>query len=120
MKIISLFTKTPKYQRFSYTPRFYDAKKEEMEAREKRIKSELETKKGDEVDLTQHRSIIAGSFHAARKRSKPSTTPNAAILRSVVLLFLVLFLMAFLTWGTVALYGFLLFVPVYVYLKFKK
>lgn len=120
MKIISLFTKTPKYQRFNYTPRFYDAKKEEMEAREKRIKSELEKDNVVEADLTQHRSIIAGSFHAARKRSKTSTTPNAAIIRSAVLLFLVLFLMAFLTWGTVALYGFLLFIPVYVYLKFRK
>jgi hypothetical protein len=120
MKFVSLFTKTPQYQRFNYNPRFYDSKKEEMEERERRLKSDLERERGAKEDLQGHRSRIAGSFHSARKRSKINSSPNAAIIRSGVVLFLVLFMMAFLTWGKVALYGFLLFIPLYVYLKFKK
>ncbi|MBK5279811.1 MAG: hypothetical protein JJE09_13210 [Bacteroidia bacterium] len=120
MKIISLFTKSQQNQRFSYNPRYYDAKKEEMEERERRIKSEIENESGVEEDLAKHRSRIAGSFHSARKRSKASSSPNAAIIRTGVILFLVLFMMAFLTWGKNSLYGLLLFIPFYLYLKFKK
>ena len=120
MKFISLFTKAPSHQRFGYNPRFYDPKKEEMEERESRIKSELERERGITEDLTRHRSRIAGSFQAARKRSKASSEPNAAVLRSVILICLVLFLMAFITWGKVALYGLFILIPVYFYLKFKK
>ena len=120
MKFISLFTKATQYQRFSYRPRFYDAKKEEMELRESRIKKELERESGGEEDITQHRSRIAGSFQASRKRSKTTSSPNTAILRSAVLLFLVLFMMAFLTWGKAALYSLILVIPVYIYMKFKK
>ena len=120
MKFISLFTKAPSHQKFAYNPRFYDPKKEEMEERENRIKSELEKERGMKEDLVQHRSRIAGSFQAARKRSKASSEPNAAVLRSLILICLVLFLMAFITWGKVALYG--LFIPVllYFYIKLKK
>jgi hypothetical protein len=120
MKFISLFTKAPSHQKFSYNPRFYDPKKEEMEERENRIKSELEKERGIQEDIGRHRSRIAGSFQAARKRSKASAEPNAAVLRSLILICLVLFLMAFITWGKVALYGLFLLIPVYVYLKFKK
>jgi hypothetical protein len=120
MKFISLFTKAPSHQRFAYNPRFYDPKKEEMEERERRIKSELDASKGNPEDLTRHRSRIAGSFQAARKRSKAASEPNAAVLRSVILICLVVFLMAFITWGKAALYGLFILIPVYVYLKFKK
>ena len=119
MKFVSLFTKAPSHQKFSYNPRFYDPKKEEMEEREIRIKSELEKAHGVE-DIKQHRSRIAGSFQAARKRSKASSEPNAAVLRSLILICLVVFLMAFITWGKVALYGLFILIPVYFYLKFKK
>lgn len=120
MKFVSLFTKAPSHQRFSYNPRFYDPKKEEMEERENRIKSELEREKGLQPDTNAHRSRIAGSFHAARRRSKASSEPNAAIIRSMILLALVIFLMAFITWGKVALYGLFVVVPIYFFLKFKK
>ncbi|MEK6783487.1 MAG: hypothetical protein AABY93_17425 [Bacteroidota bacterium] len=120
MKFISLFTKAPQYQRFNYNPRFYDAKKEEMKERENRIISELEKERGIKEDLAHHRSRIAGSFQAVRRRSKTTTSPNAAVLRTGAVLFLVLLLMAYLTWGKVALYGFFLLIPLYIYLKFKK
>ncbi|HNP94440.1 MAG TPA: hypothetical protein PKJ63_02390 [Cyclobacteriaceae bacterium] len=121
MKFFSLFTKTPTHQRFNYTPRYYDPKKEEMAEREARIRRELKLEREKEADLGDYRSRITGSFQAARKRSKKSgDTLNSSLLRLGILLFLVLFIIAYIQWGQIALYGLVLFVPFYFYLKFKK
>lgn len=120
MKFFSLFTKAPQHQRFNYTPRFYDPQKEEMQEREKRIRMELEREQGIVQETTSdYRSRIAGSFQAARKRSKPAIGANATMIRFGVLLFLAVFIIAFLEWGRPALYSLFLFVPFYFYLKFK-
>ncbi len=119
MKFLSVFTKTPTHQRFNYTPRYYDPKKEEMQEREARIRRELQLEK--EEGPGDYRSRIAGSFHAARKRSKQSKgSLESTLMRFGIILFLVLFIMAYLQWGQVALYGFALFIPFYIYLKFRK
>lgn len=121
MKFLSLFTKTPNYQRFNYTPRFYDVQKEEMKERELRIKQELDLERGMADESKAYRSRIAGSFQAARRRSKTSSdTLQSNLLRFGVLLFIVLFLIAFLQWGKVAMYSFIPFVPLYFYFKFRK
>lgn len=122
MKIPSLFTKTPAHHRFTYKPRFYNPEEEERKEREERIKREIELEKGivSEGEQTGYRSRIAGSFQAARKRSKSSTPPNAALMRTASILFIVLFLMAFLQWGRPAMYLAFLIVPFYLYAKFKK
>lgn len=122
MKIISLFTKAPSNQRFNYTPRFYDRQKEEMKEREFRIKRDLELERGNAGDATQaYRSRIAGSFQAARRRSKTSADAlQSGLLRFGVLLFIVLFLIAFLQWGRAAMYSFIPVVPLYLYFKFKR
>jgi hypothetical protein len=121
MKIFSLFTKAPSHQRFNYNPRFYDAQKEEMQERERRIKSDLDRERGVMPEETsEYKSRIAGSFQAARKRSKPSLATNATMIRLGVFLFLTVFIIAFLEWGRPALYSLFLFVPVYLYLKFKR
>lgn len=120
MKFFSLFTKTPTHQRFNYTPRYWDPKKEEMMEREARIRKEL--KMEEERDSSRdYRSRISGSFQSARKRSKQtSESLNATLLRFGILLFLVLFVIAYLQWGRAAFFGFALFVPFYFYLKLKK
>ncbi len=116
MKLLSLFSKTPSHQRFNYAPRYFDPKKEEMEARLRR-----ELKLDEELGSGDYRSRISGSFHAARKRSKQSgSSLDAMLLRLGIILFLVLFIIAYIQWGKIALYGFLLFVPIYFYLKFRK
>lgn len=121
MKFLSVFTKAPSYQRFKYAPRFYDSQKEEMAARTKRIKEELEREQGtaSTENTAQYGSRIAGSFKEARKRSKPGDALNANLLRFGILLFLTVFIIAFLEFGRPALYSLLLFVPFYLYLKFK-
>ena len=122
MKFLSLFTKAPNYQRFNYTPRFYDPQKEEMKERELRIKRDLELERGNAWEESQaYKSRIAGSFQAARRRSKTtSDTLQSNLLRFGVLLFIVLFLIAFLQWGKVAMYSFIPVVPLYLYFKFKR
>lgn len=122
MKFLSVFTKTPTHQRFKYSPRFYDAQKEEMEERERRIKQELERDKGIATteNASAYRSRIAGSFKAARKRSQPDGSLRATIIRFGILLFLTIFIIAYLEFGRSALYLLFLFVPFYLYLKFKR
>ena len=123
MKFLSLFTKAANYQRFNYTPRFYDPQKDEMKERELRIKRELELEKGTVAgeESTPYRTRIAGSFQAARRRSKSSSDAlQANLLRFGVLLFIVLFLIAFLQWGKVAIYSLIPVVPLYFYFKFRK
>lgn len=122
MKFISLFNKPPDHKKFSYTPRFYDQKAEERKEREERIRRELAREEGqDAVEVSGYRSRITDTFQSARRRSnKGRGELNAVLLRSGLLLFLTLFAIAFLTWGTSALYSLLVFVPLYFYLKFKK
>jgi len=123
MKFLSLFTKAPQYQRFNYTPRYYDPKKEEREDREERIRREIQKERGEvsnDATVGHYRSRIAGSFHAARRRSKTTQEPSVVLLRLGVLLFISLFLVAFLTWGKPAIYSLFLFVPIYFYLKLRR
>jgi hypothetical protein len=122
MKFLSLFTKAPNHQRFNYTPRYYDQKKEEMKEREDRIRRELEKEQGISTDTTtpNYRSRMTGSFHAARRRSATSSGPNVVLLRLGVLLFVTLFLFAFITWGKPVLYSLFIFIPIYFFIKFKR
>lgn len=120
MKIPSLFTKAPNYKRFSYNPRFYDAQEEERKEREERIRNELSLAEQEEESGT-HRSRITGSFKKGAKRTAGRmSNPSAALLRTIILIFLTIWLIAFLQYGTVTFYALLLFVPFYLYLKFKK
>ncbi|MFM5960810.1 MAG: hypothetical protein ACKOQ2_27295 [Dolichospermum sp.] len=122
MKIISLVTKAPQHQRFNYVPRYYDPAKEEMKERVERIQKELDRERGVSTEVTEtgYRSRIGGSFQAARKRSKPQQQGTETLMRLGIILFLTLFLIAFFTWGRPAVYGALLVIPAYVYLKFKQ
>ncbi len=120
MKLPSLFTKAPAYKRFSYEPRFYDQKAEERKEREERILREIELERGEQnTEAIDYRKRMKGSFQAARKLSKSPTSMSAAVIRLAILLFITLFLIAYMTWGKPALYSFLLFVPVYFFIKFK-
>lgn len=119
MKIPSLFTKTPNYKRFNYNPRFYDAQEEERKEREERIRNELKLA-GQDEETAKYRSRIAGSFKAAKKTAGRMGNPSANLLRIIILIFLTIWLIAYITYGPVTFYALLLFVPFYFYLKFKK
>jgi hypothetical protein len=120
MKILSLFTKAPQHQRFKYSPRYYDPFKEELKERENRIKEELARERGEQLDENKHRSRIAGSFQAARKRSKGGPGLSATMIRFGIILFMVVFFIAYLEFGRPALYSLFAVVPLYFYFRFKK
>ena len=124
MKLPSLFTKTPNYKRFAYTPRHFDPLEEERKEREERIRQELSIeaeKKSDEGNLHAYRSRIAGSFRTAKKTATVQKDPSANMLRLIILMVLTIGLIAFIEYGKVALYGVaIIIVPFYFYLKFRK
>jgi cytochrome c-type biogenesis protein CcmH/NrfG len=119
MKFLSIFTKTPAHHKFNYVPRYYDPKAEERQERELRIKRELGLIK--EEERKDHRSRIAGSFHAARRyRPANASEKTSNLVRFGLLALLTLLLIAYLTWGSNVLYGLLLFIPAYAYFKMRK
>lgn len=119
MKFPTLFGKIPKHQKFNFGPRFYDAEKEGRAERERRIRQELENEKTGAADGYETR--IKGSFHSARKRSQATPSDlQASLIRIGVILFMVIFLMAYLQWGNKAFYGMIVFVPFYAWLKLKR
>ena len=124
MKIPSLFTKTPNYKRFAYNPRHYDPQEEERKEREERIRRELSiesAKEQNDDNLHGYRSRMVGSFRSAKKTATVQKDPSANMLRLIILMVLAVGLIAFIEYGTVALYGVaLVIVPFYFYLKFRK
>ena len=122
MKFPSLFGRTPSYHRFEYRPRYYDPAKEEREDRDRRIREELKLQHEKEQTQTSedYRARIKGSFHKARRRSKPVEETQAVLIRLAALLGIAIFLIAFLTWGAPAIYGLLLVIPAWIYFRFLK
>jgi Flp pilus assembly protein TadB len=124
MKLPTLFTKTPSYKRFGYTPRHYDPLEEERKEREERIRRELSIesdKKANDDNPKEYRTRIAGSFRSAKKTATAQKDPSANMLRLIILLVLAVGLIAFIEYGTLALYGVaLIIIPFYFYLKFRK
>jgi Flp pilus assembly protein TadB len=127
MKLPTLFTKTPNYKRFAYTPRHFDPMEEERKEREERIRSELhlQQEKDEAKDVASdtqgYRTRIAGSFRTAKKTATVQRDPSANMIRLVILMVLSVGLIAFIEYGEVALYGVAaIFVPFYLYLKYRK
>lgn len=116
MKLPSLFSKIPKYKRFNYTPRHYDPQEEERKEREERLQRELRMK-GEEV-TPPYRSRIAGSFRVARPSKSKSYDPSVNLIRLIIMTFLAVWVIAYLQYGNIALYGLILIVPFYLWLKF--
>jgi hypothetical protein len=120
MKFPSLFGRTPSHHRFEYKPRYYDPQKEEREERERRIRQELQVENEKNSTDGDYRSRMRGSFRQAMRRSKPSSETNAAMIRLAVLMFITLFLIAYLTWGYPAIYSLFLAFPVWIYFRFVR
>jgi len=117
MRLPSLMKK-PKYQRFHVEPRYYDPIKEDIEVRTQRIKSEMGLK-GDAFDAGYH-SKISGSFRKSMKHAKSSGDYQTMTLRLVILIVLVLFAGGFIYIGTEVFYLLLLYIPFYLWRKFRK
>lgn len=120
MKFISLFTKAPSHKKFSFAPRYFDDQEEERKEREERIKKELEREQGKEFPIDPaYRTRIAGSFRTVKKTITPRVDPSVNILRFIILLVLVLFLIAYLQFGNNVVYGLVVIVPLYLYVRLR-
>lgn len=123
MKIPGLFTKSAKYHRFEYKPRYYDPKKEEHEEREARLRAEIAKENGeappDQSTPYDHRARMKGAFQSARKRApKSNDEPNYAIIRIGILLLISLLLFGFFQWGGKVVYALFLIFPIWIYIRF--
>ncbi|MCA6075571.1 RnfABCDGE type electron transport complex subunit D [Fulvivirga sedimenti] len=117
MKFPSLF-RTPRHQRFTMSPRYYDPVKEEMDARVSQIKSEL--KQGGEAEQEREMGIhfqsrITGSF---TRRSSRNSTIN--LMQMAILALLVGTIAGYWYFGNVALYVMFGLSSVLLYLKLKR
>lgn len=117
MRLPSLIKK-PKYQRFHIEPRYYDPIKEDIEMRTARIKSEL----GMAVEAVDagYSSKISGSFRKNMKHAKGGGVDQTMMLRLIILIVLVLFAGGFLYIGSEVFYLLLLYVPFYLWKRFRK
>ena len=120
MKIPSVFTKAPSHKKFSFVPRYFDDQEEERKEREERIKKELERVEGKEVPIDPaYRTRITGSFRSVKKTITPRVDPSVNILRLIILMVLVLFLIAYLQFGNDVVYGLVVIVPLYLYVRLR-
>lgn len=127
MKIPSLFSKTPKHRKFSFTPRFYDEQEYERKEREDRIRLELQRRQevengSDDRDIDPelygHRSRIAGSFKSSARRSVMGKSNTSTIMiRFVLFTFMSVWVIVYLQYGNVAFYGLLLIFPIYLFMR---
>lgn len=113
----SLMKKT-KYQRFHVVPRHYDPVREDIENRTSRIKAELGIAE-ESVDLG-YSSQISGSFRKNMKHSKGTGMGQTMMLRLIIMIVLVMFAGGFVYVGSDIFYLALLYIPFYLWKRFKK
>lgn len=126
MKIPSLFSKTPKNRKFSFTPRFYDEQEYERREREERIRLELkrrEEAENNEEELRDpefygHRTRIAGSFKSSSRRSFTGQANRSTIMiRFILFTFMTVWVIGYLQYGNIAFYGLLFIIPIYLFMR---
>jgi len=127
MKIPSLFSKTPKHRKFSFTPRFYDEQEYERKEREERIRQELkrqqepdgQTENGvEDPEIYGYRTRIAGSFKSTARRSITGQSNSSTMLvRFVLIMFMTAWVIVYLQYGNIAFYGLFLIIPIYMLMR---
>ena len=122
MKLPSLF-KIPSHQRFNYTPRYYDEIKEDIQERTERIRRELEQegvleRSGNEQETGEYKSRISGSF--SRRAQYRKSVNRSSLIQFGIFILLMGGFVGYLFYGSDVIYGFLLLVPLYAFLRLKK
>lgn len=120
MKRPGLF-RTPKHQRFNLSPRHYDPIREELDAREARIRAEVEQeKKGikpDSDDLVYSSGGLRGAFKHRSNRTKTKAINGTQL---VVMILLISALAAFWFYGNNGLYIVLLVGSLLLFLRLRR
>jgi hypothetical protein len=109
MKIPSL-SKLPNYKKFTYEPRYYDPVKEEIRLRTKEIQHQL-----TEDSSLKYRTNISRAFN--RKTRK---TYHSNMMQSGFVLLFVATMAGYIYFGPYVLYGLLILIPFYIFLKLRR
>ncbi len=118
MKLPGLIKK-PRYQKFHLEPRYYDPIKEDIENRTSKIKAELGLLDNDNLDAG-YRSQIEGSFRKNMKHATGSGVDQTVVLRLIIMIALVFMIGGYVYIGVEIFYLLLLYVPFYLWRRFKK
>lgn len=108
MKLPSI-SKIPKYQKFNYTPRYYDPVKEDIEQRTERIKKDLE----GNLSL-RDRSPLRNAF---RRRTMENRKSNITQLLLIILLLGTF--CGYIYFGNEVIYLFIFIIPYYILVRKK-
>ena len=120
MKRPGLF-RTPKHQRFNLSPRHYDPVREELEAREARIKAELERERDGITSESDDFAYAGGSLRGAfKQRSNRTKTKVVNGTQLVIMVLLVAALAAFWYFGNNGLYLVVLVGSLLLYLRLRR
>lgn len=108
MKLPSI-SRIPKYQKFNYTPRFYDPIKEDIEQRTEKIRRDMEN------NLTPtHQSPLRNAF---RRRAVENRKSNITQLLLIILLLATFF--GYIYYGNEVIYLFIIIIPFYIVVRKK-
>ncbi len=109
MKFPSII-RTPKHNRFSFEPRYYDPIKEEIEEKLKQARQE---KHGGENN-SSHASHISAAF--GKRQQKRNQT---SAIQMIIAIVLIVTFTAWLFYGNEVFYVYLMLSPAYFYWRFK-
>ncbi|MGL1887799.1 MAG: hypothetical protein OCD76_14880 [Reichenbachiella sp.] len=109
------FVKTQKYSRFEYSPRYYDAVKEEIDGKLRAAKARLKNGASDDEDENDHSSSISAAFSKRERKSSQASTVQLIIAAALLGTFV-----GWLFIGNDILYIFLILSPLYFYFRIKK
>ncbi|EMR01275.1 hypothetical protein [Cesiribacter andamanensis] len=113
MKIPSL-VRLPKYNKFTYEPRYYDPVKEEVTERAERIRREVEAQPSEEL-----RGRLQAEWKQAQSRQETQAKQSSVSQLIFVVLFFFTFV-GFIFYGNNALYLGLILIPVYIFLRVRQ
>ncbi len=109
MKIPSII-RIPQHKKFNFEPRYYDPVKEDINNRTALIEQEMR-----QTTHSFQRSNISGSFARRAKQTRDTNFLQFFIVVALMALF-----SGYLYLGNAVFYVFWLFVPIYLYYRFKK
>ena len=123
MRLFPFLTKVPKYKRFNFEPRYYDAAREEREQRVAQIEREMQRERlhGQQGDVSelQSGSLRPGSIRGSRPERQP-VLDSSAINRFLLVIILGGSVYGYIEYGELALIvggaGFL----IYLFLRIRK
>jgi len=122
------FIRVPKYKRFNIEPRYYDPVKEEIEQRTERIRLDLEHEQRAErmqYNPDQTAEQLQQDTGRRIKLERPIERHRkedfrSAFIQAGIFIFFIGTVFGFLYYGTQVFWALLVFIPIYLFVRFKR